>query len=94
MFQISSFLAGAAYMFGEAINYTYLAEYAESTKRNPTEVANLYAIMGELTFNMIYSITCYPGGRKLQYIPSISEIQSQTWYHCVQCDNYILLRHV
>ncbi len=30
------------------------------------------------------SVKCYRGGRKIDLIPSISEIQSQTWYHCVQ----------
>ena len=29
-------------------------------------------------------VKCYPGGRKMDLIPSISELQSQAWYHCIQ----------
>ena len=32
----------------------------------------------------IRSVKCYPGGWKIDHIPSISEIRSQTWYHCIQ----------
>ena len=34
--------------------------------------------------SMLYSVNCYPGGRKIDPIPPISEIQSQLWYHCLQ----------
>ncbi len=30
------------------------------------------------------SVKCYPGGRKIHFIPSMCKIQSQMWYHCVQ----------
>ena len=33
---------------------------------------------------LIKSVKWYPGGRKNDLIPSISEILSQTWYHCIQ----------
>ncbi len=42
-------MSGSAYLFGETINFTYLAEWAECIKLSPTEVANLYAIIGEYT---------------------------------------------
>ncbi len=32
---------------------------------------------------LIQSVKCYPGGRKIHFIPSISEIQLQMWYHCI-----------
>ena len=34
--------------------------------------------------SLIKSVKCYCGGRKIDLISSISEIQSQTWYHCIQ----------
>ena len=33
---------------------------------------------------VIMSVWFYPGGRKIHLIPSITEIQSQMWHHCVQ----------
>ena len=33
---------------------------------------------------VVNSVKCYPGGRKMDLISSISEIPSQTWYHCFQ----------
>ena len=30
------------------------------------------------------SVKCYHGGRKIDFIPSISKIQTQMWCHCVQ----------
>ena len=42
----------------------------------------LYIVI--LPKKMVYSVKCYRGGRKMHLISSISEIQSQTWYHCIQ----------
>ncbi len=33
---------------------------------------------------VVKSVKCYHGERKIHFIPSISEIQSQTWCHCIQ----------
>ena len=38
---------------------------------------------GEL-WTALKSVKRYPGGRKIDLISSISDIQSQTWYHCIQ----------
>ncbi len=34
--------------------------------------------------NQLYSVKCYPGGQKIHFIPSVSKIQIQMGYHCVQ----------
>ena len=39
---------------------------------------------GTAPFEGLHAVKCYPGGRKIHLIPSISEILLQTCYHCVQ----------
>ena len=39
----------------------------------------------------VKSVKCYPGGRKIPFIPSISEILSEACYHCVQYTRHHLM---
>ncbi len=41
-------------------------------------------IMSNAYFADLKSVKSCPGGRKIDLISSIYEIQSQMWYHCVQ----------
>ncbi len=55
-----------------------------------TLVCALFSLLALVSTKLAYlrmlkSVKCYRGGRKMDLISSISEIQSQTWYHCIQC---------
>ncbi len=45
------------------------------------EKADIYS--GHLLWTPVYSVNRYRGGRKMDLISSVSEIQTQMWYHCI-----------
>ncbi len=45
---------------------------------------SVFMLHHALYWNQLYYVKCYPGGLKIDLIPSESEILSQTWYHCIQ----------
>ena len=50
-----------------------------------TEKLGVRYLIGIAIYSLyIKSVKCYHGGRKINLISSISEIQSQNWYHCIQ----------
>ena len=46
----------------------------------------MFLILATINLNSLWlqSVKCYPGGRKIKFIPSISQILSHMCHHCIQ----------
>ncbi len=69
-----------------SIHVNYLCDFSLSVVQEQLRMIMKTMIMGWRSKNIhiLQYIKCYRGERKIDHISSISEIQSQMGYHCIQ----------